>query len=175
MKKSIFAIMVIAAGVVAVVCSCNKERTELLNGNTTQTKAAPNQEIEQPVTPKYRFRLSALNPETPCNASHGHLCGLNIDVILNGDEVCWVKRQFDDPYGHLKFYFLTDNLYKNGAGELVDSAKNGAVTFDADCEILNKELEELIGTDLIPAGRYPANLTTYKGESAVCVHLNAIF
>lgn len=34
--------------------------------------------------------------------------------------------------------------------------------------------EVSFGTDLIPAGRYPTYLTTYKGDSVVCICLDTI-
>lgn len=95
---------------------------------------------------------------------------IQIDAILSGDEECWLELHEKDPYGWLKFYFPNDYLYANNAGELVDSARNGAMTFHADCEILNKEIMNIIGTDLIPAGRYQATIIPYGKDSVVCVN-----
>ena len=174
MKKSIVAltgIVMIAAA--TILYSCNKEGNEIANGNVgtevAQAKANSGKPIEQPVTPHFLFRTS-INPYAPCTSTYGYFCGCNIDVVLTGDETCWLMIHEKDPYGWLRFYIPNELLYKSNAGEVVDSAQNGAVTFHADCEIMDKELAEIIGTDLIPAGRYQASLTTYKGDRVVCVN-----
>jgi len=171
MKKYILAViaLIMAAGTITFV-ACNKEGNEIVNENiiteNSQTKALPVSYTCQPVQPHFTFRGSI--PHPLCNSLSGYICGFDL-TILSGDEACLMILFLDNPYA---FLIPNDYLYANNAGELVDSARNGAMTFHDDCELLSDELVELAGTDVFPAGRYKTELTTYKGDSAVCIFIN---
>lgn len=171
MKKSIVAltgIVMIAAA--TILYSCNKEGNEIANGNVgtevSQTKAK--EMLEQPVQPHFTYRPTIQYGS--CIAKTGYLCGFDL-TVLTGDEACWLMMYMGDPYAFLlpKSYLLANN-----AGELIDSARTGTMTFHSDFEFLSDELVKLAGTDLIPAGRYPTVMTTHKGDSAVCIYLDTV-
>ena len=71
-------------------------------------------------------------------------------------------------------YLPFDLLYANNAEELIDSAQNGAMTFHADFNIYSQTIEEFIGADLIPAGRYTTTITKYEGVNMVYIYFGAI-
>lgn len=175
MKKCIAALMgIVMIATSAILYSCNKETntigSEEIGTEIVQTKTDNGTTLSQGVAPIFLFRPTAFNNNIPCNLNYGHLCGYQIDAILSGDEVCWFELNQKDPDSWLRFYFPKNYLYINNAGELVDSARKGAVTFHADCEILDKSLMDIIGTDLLPAGRYQANVIPYHKDSVVCVN-----
>lgn len=182
MKKIFFALAgIVMVASATIIYSCNKENHEIANEENiiteaVQTKANPDGAIEQPVTPTFLFRspYSPLFQGGECRSAEGHFCGCSIDATLSGDEACWLMVHEKDPYRDLRFYITQELLFKNHANEVVDSAKNGALTFNADCEILDAKLAKLIGTDLIPAGRYRTQVTTYKGKPSVCVYFGKV-
>lgn len=173
MKKFFLAIaaIIMVAGTITFV-ACNKEGNEIVKENNitenSQTKELPELYTSQPVQPHFTFRRTISYPL--CNSLSGFICGFDL-TILSGDEACWMIMFLDNPYA---FLIPSDYLFSNNAGELVDSARNGYMTFHADCELLSDELVELAGTDVFPAGRYRADLTTYKGDSVVCIYLNEL-
>lgn len=161
---------------VSIFYSCNKDVNTVGSGNVgnekLQSKEKPVPTWEQQFYPHFRWRKTITPvPLAHCNAPSGNFCGFYIDDILNGDETCWLMMYENDPY---RFYLPTTVLLANHANELIDSAYTGAMTFHSDFELISKDLIATVGTDLIPAGRYPTFLTTYKGDSVVCICLDTI-
>ena len=100
--------------------------------------------------------------------------GAYMKIILYeqmGDETGWLMMYENDP---CRIYIPTKVLLANHVNELIDSAHTGAMTYHSDFELMSESLIETVGTDLIPAGRYPTYLTTYKGDSVVCICLDTI-
>ncbi len=161
------------------VYSCNKEEKENLTGKI-ENQVAPTKQnnhngMSQPVSPQFIYRPSIEHGS--CCLSSGYMCGFDV-TVLSGDEACALYGYLcrldleEDPrqpgtYRAEYFTLPVKYLIDQKATELIDSAKFGAMTFDADCMFKSEELIKLTGTDLIPAGRYPVKLLKEKGEQVV--------
>ena len=49
-----------------------------------------------------------------------------------------------------------------------------ALTHHSDFEVNSQNLSDATGIDVIPAGRYPTTLTTFNGDSAVCIRFDTM-
>ena len=167
MKKTIWTIMVIIiSAVVVAFVACNKE-SEIQNNETVQSSVKmANGPADFCPHFKYRFGYSQ-----DCTAKSGSFCGFDIDAVLNGDEVCYLMMKDGDPY---RFILPKTVLLSNSAGVVIDSARTGSMTFNSDFEILSQSMAKDLGIDLIPAGRYPAFMTTYQGDSVVRIQLDTV-
>lgn len=166
MKKSSIIMAAIAGLAISVIAiSCNKDATVNTVNEEVQRKEAPHVHPPQVVQPHFLWRLTW---HAPCNMTEGtYLCGFDLSV-LTGEEACILMPLL----GSLKLYMPKSYLEKTPARELIDSAQNGSVSLHADCRLLSKELVEIVGTDMIPAGQYETYLTTYNGEEMVCIEFN---
>lgn len=180
MKRIIFTLTGITILTVSMLLySCNKEESDTIT-TTIENENIDNKEhvMGSSVTemlPHFLWKEHSNTPAIHCNSVRGGIfCGYNIDDVLSAEEVCWLMRYENDPYNWLYCYFPTDYLSKNKVTEMIDSARNGALTIHADCQILSDELVEFAGVDIIPAGRYLAYMTTFNGDSTVCVDFGTI-
>ena len=177
MKKNLLALVgIVMIASISIFYSCNKEVNTISSGNVeneiTQSKEKPHLTWEQQFYPHFKWRTSFLSiPLELCDQPSGKFCGFYIDDILNGDETCWLMMYKNNP---CRIYLPTAFLLANHVNELIDSARTGAMTYHSDFELMSENLIETVGTDLIPAGRYPTYLTTYKGDSVVCICLDTI-
>lgn len=172
MKKSIFAIMVIAAGVVAVVCSCNKESINNVNSNPIE---APHTKEAYPPDPSWaRVSSSAIilrsrsQSHWNCiNQVRGYFCGIHLlETQEDGPAIAYIG--LEEPLGlQIKCNFLIENDLPS----LIDSAKNGSLSFHADIEVLSEQLQRQLGFTQIPAGKYPAMIL---GDTAIYVRFKNI-
>lgn len=169
MKKTIYAIvaMIMLVGTVTFL-SCNKE-SEMPKNEASLSDEKSNMDMHD-FTPDFR-RRNAISPYALCDSKSGNFCGFNLDNALNGDEVCWLMMHEGDPF---RFILPKSLILSSNAGELVDSAHTGAMTFHSDFEIVSAHLAKDLGINLIPAGRYPVAMTMYDGDSAVCIYLDTI-
>lgn len=175
MKKNIIVyIGIVLLSAVTLFYGCKKDDNSMQNGSTenqeAQTKDRPRVRIE-PIRPHFLWHRSQT---APCISTFGYFCGCDIDATLTGDEVCWLERYENDPFGHLTFYFPINFLLRNNADELVDSARNGFVTFFDDCEFLSVDLIKSTGVELIPSGRYAASIVACENDSAVCINFGPV-
>jgi hypothetical protein len=177
MKKNLLALVgIVMIASISIFYSCNKEVNTISSGNVeneiTQSNEKTQSTWEQQFYPHFRWRTPFLSvPLELCDKPSGKFCGFYIDDILNGDETCWLMMYENDP---CRIYIPTKVLLANHVNELIDSAHTGAMTYHSDFELMSESLIETVGTDLIPAGRYPTYLTTYKGDSVVCICLDTI-
>jgi len=177
MKKTHFALIgIVMIATVAFFYSCSKEVNINESGyvvtDTVQTKEAPILAWEKAFYPHFKWRkMMTMVSLAQCDAEGGYLCGFNIDDILNGDETCWFIGYKNYPY---RVYIPLTVLSSNNADELIDSACTGAMTFHSDFEVNSQNLSDATGIDVIPAGRYPTTLTTFNGDSAVCIRFDTM-
>lgn len=173
MKKNITAIGIAIITTITLISSCNKDSqetiSEAVSGTTALSNAKKNSEANE-FSPHFKYRTTN-SPLLPCTAKTGFFCGFDIDAVLNGDEACWLMMKDNDPY---QFYLPKTILLSNNVGVLIDSARTGSMTFHSDFEVISAHLAKDLGISLIPAGRYPASMTTYDGDSAVCISLDTI-
>jgi hypothetical protein len=167
MKKTIWTIMVIIiSAVVVTFVACNKE-SELTNNEPIRNKAKS--VYVQDCSPHFLWKN--INSQ-PCSNKPGSIfCGYNIDDVLTGDEACWLMMKDGDPF---RFFLPKSLVLSSNVGVLIDSARTGAMTFHSDFEIESASMAKDLGIDLIPAGRYPAAMTMYNGDSAVCIYLDTV-
>lgn len=177
MKKYILAIAaaIVVTGAISIA-ACDKDAntigSETVGNEKIQSEEKSIPTWEQEFYPNFKWRRTISSvPLAQCDATFGNLCGFYMDDVLNGDEACWLMMNGSAPY---RFYIPTTVLLTNRANELIDSARTGAMTYHSDFELISKYLIEKIGTELIPAGRYPTFMTTYKGDSVVCIRLDTI-
>ena len=171
MKKLIWAIaaVIMVAGAVTFT-ACNKENVDNVMtepGLSSQTKAA------YPLDPSWSRVSSAIGvlrskSQSPWNCTEqiqGYFCGILVEQALaDGPAIVYVSA--GEPQGiQIRNNFLTSN----NLSSLIDSAEDGYLTFHADIDVVSKKLQEELGFDQIPAGRYPA--TTF-GDSAIYVQFN---
>ena len=173
MKKRNIALWgIILLAVAAMLYSCNKEGNEMIDAsaedNLVEQKTANMTPSECPFYPHFKYRSSS-SQYSLCNDMAGSFCGFDVDDILNGDEECWlIMNENIARRGYMSYRMLNSH----NAGEAIDSARKGAITFHADVMFLSEDLVERTGTDLIPAGRYKAGVTSYHGDSVICVYFD---
>lgn len=92
----------------------------------------------------------------------GFFCGLELKgAVTDGPINVYVSSGV--PCG---LTLKNDFLLSNDLSSLLDSAENGFLTFHADINVESDSLQELIGFNQIPAGRYPASAL---GDSAIFI------
>ena len=184
MKKSSIIMAAIAGLAISVIAiSCNKERNEVTNG-AIGAEVVQSKVVTTSSTSFYPHFLYRDNKYTGwCKESGYYVCGSDIydpnnpfnnQHIMNGDEACLLMRYESHPDDLFGMYLPFGVLYANNAGELIDSAKNGAMTFHADFNIFSDEIAEFAGTDLIPAGRYSTTIEKYNGKDVVYIYFGKI-
>ena len=185
MKKKIFALVgIVIIATIAIFSSCNKEGNEIINGNVgaevTQTKSATSTSSTS-FYPHFFYRDNKYTGW--CKESGSYVCGSDIydpnnpfnnQHIMNGDEACLLMRYESHPDDLFGMYLPFGILYANNAGEIIDSAENGAMTFHKDFNIYSEKIMDFVGADLIPAGRYTATVTKYKGKDVVYIYFGKI-
>ena len=159
--------MIMVVGTVVFV-ACNKE-SEISNKEVSVSEAKTISTLCG-FTPNYVYR-TMISPYDLCDKDKGCFCGFNIDAVLSGDEACWLMMDDGDP---VRFFLPKSLVLLSNAGVLIDSARTGAMTFHSDFEIESASMAKDLGIDLIPAGRYPAAMTMYNGDSAVCIYLDTV-
>lgn len=175
MKKIIFAITGTAMMVAATILySCNKEGAEAANGSIGAEEILSKKETTYYTAfhPHFTYRNNKYTGW--CKETGIYVCGIDIASPQNGDEACLLMRYASHPDDLYGMYIPFGILFANHAEEIIDSAKNGAMTFHADFNIYSDEIQEFAGTDLIPAGRYPATLTQHRDKNMVFIDLGEI-
>lgn len=167
MKKSVFVNLIIVASIVALACSCNKENVR--SEGSTSSMPVQTKHVYQP-DPSWTkvssavsiLRSSNQNPLNCINQPTGNYCGMHVmQYLTDGPADVYIEL------GEIRGIQVKQSFLKaNNSSSLVDSAENGYLTFHADIEIESKKLQEILGSDLIPAGRYPAS---NLGDSAIYV------
>lgn len=184
MKKIILVLTGIAMIATATVFySCNKEGNDVVTDGIV-TEVAQTKTTGNGSTRFYPHFLFRDNMNTGwCKETGKHVCGSDIldpnnpynnQNVMNGDELCLLMRYAGNPDDLFGMYLPFGVLYANNAGELIDSAENGAMTFHADFNIYSEEIAAFAGTDLIPAGRYSTTITEYNGKDMVYIYLGKI-
>lgn len=184
MKKLIWAIaaVIMVAGAITFA-ACNKEGNEVTKENVgtevVQSKAATTSSTS--FYPHFSYRDNKYTGW--CKETGNYVCGSDIydpnnpfnnQHVMNGDEACLLMRYADNPDDLFGMYLPFGVLYANNAGELIDSAENGAMTFHADFNIYSDKIAEFAGTDLIPAGRYSTTIKKYNGKDMVYIYFGKI-
>lgn len=165
---AIAAVIMVAGCIVSVACSKeNVDNAMTEHVVSSQTKAA------YPLDPSWSHVSSAIGvlrskSQSPWNCTkqiQGYFCGILVEqALVDGPAIIYVGA------GELQGIQIRNNfLTSNNLSSLIDSAENGYLTFHADIDVVSKKLQEQLGFDQIPAGRYPA---TIFGDSAIYVQFN---
>ena len=168
MKKFFLAIaaIIMVAGTITFV-ACNKEHVDIV---MVEPIAEPQTKEAYPRDPSWSHEsvdLNILRSRSQrywyCTQQiYGYFCGLELKGAITDGPAC-VYASSGVPCGLM---LKTDFLLDNDLASLCDSAANGYLTFHADINVLSESLQQLLGVELIPAGRYQA---TTLGDSAIYV------
>lgn len=173
MKKYILAIAaaIVVAGTITFV-ACNKES---IDNVTTEQIVSPQTKAAYPPDPSWTRVSSAIavlrsGSQTRWNCTNqvnGYFCGVLLEQYsVDGPAIVYVGS--GEPRGlMIKNSFLTTN----NLSSLIDSAKNGYLTFHADIDVISEQFQRQLGFEQIPAGRYP---TTILGDSVIYVQFRDI-
>lgn len=155
MKKNIWTIVAIT---MLFICSCKKECAENTYPEQTEFPQAKSAYPPIPSWARVSTAVSFLRSKTSIikncrNDIDGYFCGLILEeeAIIDGSAI--VYHGSGEPYG---IQIPNSVLISNNLSSIVDSAENGFLTFHADIGVNSEHLVNVLGFDLIPAGRYPA-------------------